>query len=76
MSTANTSLTVRVHVIEVRNVVGRDESGMSDPLVVVRLRDEEQATRPLHQTTGGAIDHLMEFEVVCPLARRAVAGLR
>ena len=27
-----TNLTVRVHVIEVRNVVGKDKSGLSDPV--------------------------------------------
>ena len=52
---------VRVHVIEVRELVGIDRSGTSDPIVFVDVHGEKQHTDVETKTNSAAFDHLMFF---------------
>ncbi|CAK4632712.1 unnamed protein product [Aphanomyces euteiches] len=53
--------TVQVHVIEARELVGKDASGMSDPVVYVEVLDQKQNTATKHQTLSAVWDDLLIF---------------
>ena len=40
---------IRVHILEVRDIRGVDASGMSDPTVTVQFCGDRRSTRPLDQ---------------------------
>eukprot|EP00762_Andalucia_godoyi_P001218 ANDGO_04901.mRNA.1 Synaptotagmin-4 len=54
---------VHVHVLESRQLVGKDSNGMSDPMVVVRVGDQRQETIAHKKTVSCVWDHHMLFTV-------------
>ncbi|ETV80250.1 hypothetical protein H257_06591 [Aphanomyces astaci] len=53
--------TVQVHVIEARDLVPKDATGTSDPVVYVQVLDQKQNTATKHQTLSAVWDDVLIF---------------
>eukprot|EP00727_Mastigamoeba_balamuthi_P006292 m51a1_g2283 putative C-tail anchored protein (1298) ;mRNA; r:389989-394502 len=53
---------ILVHIIEARDLKGRDSSGQSDPVVVVTALGQKRSTKIIKKTTSCTWDHLMDFQ--------------
>ncbi|KAF0685790.1 Aste57867_22398 [Aphanomyces stellatus] len=52
---------IQVHVIEARDLVGKDDTGTSDPVVYVEVLDQIQNTATKHQTLSAVWDDVLIF---------------
>ncbi|KAJ3431796.1 c2 calcium-dependent membrane targeting [Anaeramoeba flamelloides] len=56
---------VRVHVIEARELKGKDSNAMSDPLVIVSIDKQKQNTKTFNNTVNCTYDHLFFYDFRC-----------
>ena len=54
---------VQIHVIEGRDLTGKDANGMSDPVVTISIFDEKKSTKIKNKTKNPRWDQVLYFEL-------------